>query len=30
MLEKRSIRKPKKENKDDDEIEELQVKGVNC
>lgn len=30
MLEKRSIKKPKKENKDDDEINELEVKGVNC
>lgn len=30
MLEARSLKKPKKEKKDDDEIEEIQVKGVNC
>ena len=30
MLEIRSIRKPKKNNDDDDEINELEVKGVNC
>ena len=30
MLETRSIKKPKKENKDDDEINEIEVKGVNC
>ena len=30
MLETRSIKKPKKENKDDDEVNEIQVKGVNC
>ena len=30
MLEIRSIKKPKKEKKDDDEINEIEVKGVNC
>lgn len=30
MLEIRSIKKPKKEKKDDDEINELEIKGVNC
>ena len=30
ILETRGIRKPKKDNKDDDEINELEVKGVNC
>lgn len=30
ILESRSIKKPKKEKKDDDEINELEVKGVNC
>ncbi len=30
MLETRSLKKPKKETKDDDEINEIQVKGVNC
>lgn len=30
MLETRSLKKPKKEKKDDDEINEIQVKGVNC
>ena len=30
MLDIRSIRKPKKNNDDDDEINELEVKGVNC
>ena len=30
MLEARSLKKPKKEKKDDDEVEEIQVKGVNC
>ena len=31
MLEIRSIKKPKKDNKDDDEeINELEIKGVNC
>ena len=30
MLEIRNLKKPKKEKKDDDEINEIQVKGVNC
>ena len=30
MLETRNLKKPKKEKKDDDEINEIQVKGVNC
>ena len=30
ILEKRRITKPKKEKKDDDEIEELKIKGINC
>lgn len=30
MLETKSIKKPKKDNDDDDEINELEVKGVNC
>jgi len=30
MLETRSIKKPKKEHKDDDEINEIEVKGINC
>ena len=30
MLETRSIKKPKKEPDDDDEVSEIQVKGVNC
>ena len=29
-LEKRRITKPKKENIDDDEIQELKIKGINC
>lgn len=30
ILETRRLTKPKKENKDDDEIEELKIKGINC
>ena len=30
MLEAKSIKKPKKEKMDDDEINELEIKGVNC
>ena len=30
MLEKRRLLKPKKENADNDEVEELQIKGINC
>lgn len=30
MLETRRLKKPPKEKKDDDEINEIQVKGVNC
>ena len=30
ILETRSLKKPKKEKKDDDEIEEIKIKGVNC
>lgn len=30
ILETRSLKRPKKEKKDDDEIEEIKIKGVNC
>ena len=30
MLEIKSIKKPKKDNTDDDELNELEIKGVNC
>ena len=30
ILESRRLKKPKKEKKNDDEIEEIRVKGVNC